>query len=114
VSRDQYVRAVLALYGGLPHTAARRRPSPQDRRLAEQLFERQIPLDTITTACYLAIARRALRQPDAPPLAPIRSLAYFLPVLDEILLNPPEPGYIAYLRARLDQQVQFSTVLEDR
>lgn len=114
MSRDQYVRALLALYGGLPHTAARRRPSQQDRRLAEQLFERQIPLETITMACYLAIARRAMRPPAAPPLVPIRSLAYFLPVLDEILLNPPAPGYIDYLRARIDQKVQFSTGLEDR
>jgi hypothetical protein len=114
VSRDQYVRAVLALYGGLPHTAARRRPSPQDRRLATQLFERQIPLDTIKIACYLAIARRTLRPSSAPPLAPIRSLAYFLPVLDEILLNPPDPDYLGYLQARLDQQVQISTVLGDR
>jgi len=33
----------------------------------------------------LAATRRLIRPTDAPPLGPIRSLAYFLPVIEEVL-----------------------------
>jgi len=100
LSRADYVRGVLALYSGLPHTAACR-PSPLDRRLAEHLFDREIPLATVEAALLLAIARRAARARDLPPLPPVRSLAYFLPVVEELRLDLPDPGYLAYLRARV-------------
>jgi hypothetical protein len=105
--RDDYLRHLLALYCGLPHTAARR-PFPPDRRIAEQLFDRGISLDTIETAFLIASARRIYRDPQAPPLTPIRSLAYFLPVIDEVLRQPPDPGYVSYLRLKVDLNVQIS------
>jgi hypothetical protein len=110
--RDDYLRRLLALYCGLPHTAARR-PSPPDRRLAERLFDRGISLDLVEAAFLLAIARRTHR-PQAPALPPIRSLAYFLPVIEEVLLQPLDPRYLAYLRARLDQSVQIPPDQGDR
>jgi hypothetical protein len=100
MSRAAYVRAVLALYCGLPHTAARR-PSPSDRRLATQLFDQGIALATVEAAFLLAIARRSVRPPDLPPLPLVRSLAYFLPVIEELHLSPPDPGYLTYLRERV-------------
>lgn len=100
MSRAAYVRAVLALYCGLPHTAARR-PSPSDRRLAAQLFDQGIALPTIEAAFLLAVARRSSRPPDLPPLPLVRSLAYFLPVIEELRLNPPDLGYLTLLRARI-------------
>ncbi|MGH8488197.1 MAG: hypothetical protein ACREXS_04825 [Gammaproteobacteria bacterium] len=105
--RDNYLRHLLALYCGLPHTAARR-PFPADRRIAEQLFDRGVSLEILEAAFLLAIARRTHRDPQAAPLAPIRSLAYFLPVIDEVLRQPPDPGYVSYLRFKVDQNVQFS------
>ena len=99
MSRAAYVRAVLALYCGLPHTAARR-PSPSDRRLAAQLFDQGVALATIEAAFLLAITRRSSRPQDLPPLPLVRSLAYFLPVVEELRLNPPDLGYLAFLRAR--------------
>ena len=44
-----------------------------------------IPLTTAETALLLASLRRAARRPDALPLGPIRSLHYFLPVIEELL-----------------------------
>lgn len=111
--RADYLKRLLELYSGLPHTAARR-PSPYDRRLARQLFDRGISLDTIETAFLLAIARRAHRDPERPPLQPVRSLAYFLPVIEEVLQLSIEPGYLRYLRAQAEQRVQISTDLQDR
>lgn len=111
--RDAYLRRLLALYCGLPHTAARR-PFPPDRRTAEQLFDRGISLETIETAFLIAILRRTYRGPQASPLMPIRSLAYFLPVINEVRLQPPDPAYVSYLRLKIDLNVQIPPDLSDR
>ena len=113
-----FVRAVLDLYLGLPHSAARR-PSRNDRRLAEQLFDRRVPLDLIHAALLLATLRRSARPLDAPSLPPIRSLHYFLPVIDELLASPPDPGYLPHLQKRLRgfadrSDGHSSTVLDGR
>jgi hypothetical protein len=97
MSRDAYVRALLALYCDHPHTAARR-PSKADRQLAAQLFEQGVPLVTVEAAFGLATARRTDRPSGHQPLLPIRSLAYFLPVVEELHLTPQEPAYLLYLR----------------
>jgi hypothetical protein len=41
--------------------------------------------------------------PDAPALSPIRSLAYFQPVIDELLSSPAPANYTEYLRLKLHQ-----------
>ena len=105
MTRADYVRGVLILYCGLPHTAARR-PSPLDRRLAEQLFDQGISLATVEAALLLAIARRNARHPDLPPLPPVRSLAYFLPVVEELRFDLPDLGYLAYLRTRATSAIR--------
>lgn len=97
--RHHFVRAVLDLYLGLPHSAARR-PSRSDRRLAEQLFDRGIALQIIRAAMLLAMARRTQRPIDAPPLTPIRSLYYFAPVIDELLASTPDLTFIDYINDR--------------
>ncbi len=72
-------------------------------RLVQQLWQRQIPLTTVETAFLLASVRRAARRPDAIPLGPIRSLHYFLPVIEELLHTPLHHGdaYLAYLRSKI-------------
>jgi hypothetical protein len=41
----------------------------------------------------LAAARRLFRPADAPPLATVRSFAYFLPVIEEVLELKISPDY---------------------
>lgn len=119
--RHGFVQKVITTYRHLPDTLGR--PRPADRRLAEDLQRRGVPLATIEAAFLLALARRRARPPDAAPLQPIRSLHYFLPVLDELLQHPPPDAYLAALRARLAQQpasprltaqVQKTTFLRER
>jgi hypothetical protein len=113
-SSQDDIKRLLDLYCGLPHTAARR-PSAADRRLAAQLCGQAIAFDIIEAALLLATARRNGRDPQAPPLPPIRSLAYFLPVIEELRLHPPHPDYLRYLRSRAgDQMVQISTDSRER
>jgi len=99
LSRPSYVDAVLDLYARLP--ATRPKPTRQDRRLAASLYDRGVPFSVVRTALLLAVARRTLRPKDAAPLPPIGCLHYFVPVLDEVLATPLDPGYADYLATKL-------------
>ena len=96
---ETYRQTLLDLYLRLPDTP--RRLSRFDLRLVRQLWERQIPLTTVETAFLLASSRRAARRPDAMPLGPIRSLHYFMPVIEELLAQPLPESYLAYLRRKV-------------
>lgn len=96
---QHYVETVLTLYRKLPDTPNRH--SRYDRRLAAQLHQQNVPLALIEAAFLLATARRQLRDPSYPPLSPIRSLHYFLPLIDELLHQPLAPNYLEYLRHKL-------------
>jgi hypothetical protein len=87
---------IIAAYLRLPDTPTRARH--QDRLLASQLHQRGVPMAIIEAAFLLATTRRTNRPHDAEPLAPIRSLRYFLPVIDELLRRPPAASYLTYLR----------------
>lgn len=94
-----YVEAVLDLYLWLPGTPAR--ASRHDRRLAKTLYERGVPQAVIHAALLLGAARRAFRSEHAPRLPPIRTLHFFLPLIDEVIEIPPDPGYAEHLEAKL-------------
>lgn len=97
--RQDYIERLLALYRRTPETSGVVRRA--DRCLAARLYDRQVPLELVELALRLAAARRQLRPPSAPPLATIRSLHYFLPVLDELSNPQLDPDYLDYLRYRL-------------
>jgi hypothetical protein len=94
-----YIAAVLILYVELPETPLR--ASVQDQWQARRLQNRGVPLRVVETAFLLASLRRLTRPADGPPLSPIRSLAYFLPVIDELLQHPAPDNYLEYLRLKL-------------
>lgn len=101
ISREEYIQKVLRAYRQTPGTAGTvRRP---DRLLAAQLQERGVPLSAVENALILAASRRLVRPADASPLGTIRSLAYFLPVLEEVLSLRVSPGYFEYLRQRIQR-----------
>lgn len=99
-TEQRYVADLLRCYTLLPHTPLR--PSRNDRRIAAQLFNRRVPIEAIKAAFVLAISRRSFRSPDAPPLEPIRSLAYFLPVVNEVQKAGLDSVYIDLLKQRLE------------
>ena len=99
VGREEYIQKVLTAYRQTPGTTGKiRRP---DRLLAAQLHARGVPLPTVENALVLAASRRLFRPAEAPPLATIRSLAYFLPVIDEVCKLTVRPDYIRYLRRKM-------------
>ena len=102
-----YIRTVLDLYVQLPGTP--RRICPNDRVLAEHWFVRQVPIDIVETALLLGAARRLCRPRDALQLAPVRSMAYFAPVVDELVAESPPKTYIQYLRYKLGVTPRLDT-----
>jgi hypothetical protein len=99
MDRAEYVRRVLDAYRATP--GARGEVRQPDRALAVALHARGVPLDAVENALVLAASRRIVRRPEAPPLGVIRSLAYFGPVIDEVLESSVGPDYYRYLRQRL-------------
>jgi hypothetical protein len=95
----RYVRFIRDLYLQLPITANRFNPS--DRLLAVELHRRHVPLDLVRSAFVLAAARRLACNPNAPTPPPVRSLHYFLPVIDELQTHPLPPRYLEYLESKL-------------
>jgi hypothetical protein len=117
VAGPAYVTAVLTLFVDLPDTP--RRASAYDRAVARSLFERGVSLDVVESALLLGSLRRRNRPEGAlRPLPPVRSLAYFASVIDEILQQPLPAGYREYLRSKADrhlrQDVQKTTLSSDR
>ena len=101
MERIEYVRRVLEAYRMTPGTCgAVRRP---DRLLAAEWHERGVPAEAVENALTLAAARRLIRPADAPPLATVRSLAYFMPVVEEVLRIEAGPDYFRYLRGKLQR-----------
>jgi hypothetical protein len=98
--RTRYATRVLDRYRMLHGTL--RRTLRQDRNLALRLYDRGVPFHKIEDAFILALARRTFRS-KSEPIEPIRSLHYFLPLLQELEVEPPRPEYLAYLKHRLER-----------
>jgi hypothetical protein len=101
MEQREYVRQVLEAYRSTPGTAGVVHRA--DRLCAAQLYDRGVPLAAVENALILAAARRSARPADALPLGTIRSLAYFSPVIDEVLQLKVGPEYFQHLRNRLQR-----------
>jgi len=102
MTQQSYIRAVRNVYFQLPNT--HRSFSRSDRGLASAFYKRGIPFDVVRSALLLATARRLCRDPTATPLPPVRSLHYFVPALEEILLQPLPRGYLQYLEYKIAER----------
>ena len=98
-----YVCRLLDAYRATPGTCGAVRRA--DRVLAVQLHRRGVPLEAVENAFVLAAARRMIRPGGAAPLGTIRSLAYFAPVIEEVLQLPAGQEYFQHLRNKLERAV---------
>jgi hypothetical protein len=99
MSQKNYVDTVLDTYVSLPETPNRARRD--DRRLAITWYRQGIMLFQANAAMLMATARRTFREPDAGPLEPIRSLRYFVPLIEEIQHLGIDESYLRYLQQKL-------------
>jgi hypothetical protein len=101
MEQRDYVRRILNAYRVTPGTCGVvRRP---DRVLAAQLHQRGVPLEAVENAFVLAAVRRLIRPAGAAALGTIRSLAYFSPVLEEVLQLQVSQEYFQHLRHKLQR-----------
>ena len=113
-----YVATVLMLYIDMPDTPLR--ATLQDHALARTLHQKGVPLSVVEAALLLASLRRLIRPAELSPLSPIRSLAYFQPIIAELQQQPLPNGYLDYLRLKLRKiakspaAVQKNTFSDDR
>ena len=116
VAGPAYVTEVLRLFVALPDTP--RRTSCHDQAVARSLFQRGVPLPVVESALLLGSLRRRNRPEGALPLPPVRSLAYFSSVIDELQQQPLPDQYHGYLRSKAVQlfrlDVQKTTFSNDR
>ncbi len=101
IDQRDYVRRLLEAYRATPGTSGAVRRA--DRLVAAQLHERGVPLEAVENAFVLAAARRILRPANAAPLGTIRSLAYFSPVIEEVLQLKVSQEYFQHLRQKLQR-----------
>ena len=101
IDQHDYVNRLLEAYRTTPGTSGiARRP---DRVLAAQLYERGVPLEAVENALVLAATRRMIRPAGGAPLGTIRSLAYFSPVIEEVIQMQVGTEYFHYLRHKLQR-----------
>ena len=96
-----YITSVVTLYLQMPDTPLR--VSVSDQWLARHFLQDGVPLETVETALLLGSLRRLIRPAEAPRLSPIRSLAYFRPLIEELCEHPAPENYREYLRLKLRQ-----------
>ena len=100
-SQEDYARQVLEAYRKTPGTMGTVRRA--DRMLAAQLYQRGVAVSVIENAFVLAATRRLMRPADAPSLGTICSLAYFLPVIEEVIGLRVSPDYFQHIRRKLER-----------
>jgi hypothetical protein len=96
-----YVATLIMLYIDLPDTPLR--SGRHDQSTARRLYQQGVPLPLAEGALLLASLRRAMRDRALPALPPIRSLAYFQPVIAELQQQPVPDGYLDYLRCKFQK-----------
>jgi hypothetical protein len=102
--QEEYIRRVLEAYRQTPGTMGTLRR--RDRVVAAQLYRRGVSASVIENAFVLAATHRLMRAAEAPPLGTIRSLAYFLPVIEEVLALRVSREYFQHVRRKLERLAQ--------
>jgi len=96
MSRRQYLDAVIRLFLAQPDAPAR--ASRSDWAVAQALYARGVDFAHFGHAVRLATLRRLTG--DGHSLPPVRRLAYYRQVLDQLSPEELETGYVDYVVSR--------------
>jgi hypothetical protein len=96
-----YVESVREWFEGLGCTTGKFGAAEIDA--AKQLQQRAVPLGVVHDAMLLGACRKLDSWLNDSPTEPIRSMAYFEPLIAEIRAKPLPDGYSAYLRMKVRQ-----------
>ena len=112
MAQKDYVDAVLDTYVSLLDTPNRTRRD--DRYLAITWYRQGITLFQVKAAMLMATARRTFREADVWPLEPIRSLRYFVPLIEEIQRSDVDESYLRYLQEKLSSVLGANVSVESK
>lgn len=96
-----YVESVREWFEGLGCTSGKF--GAAETEAAKQLRRRAVPLGVVYDAMLLGACRKLDSWLNGRPTEPIRSMAYFEPLIAEIQAKPLPAGYSAYLRMKVRQ-----------
>jgi len=103
--KAKYIRKIVDLYVNLPQTP--NRCAQSDVQLASKWYQLKVKAKDVEAAMLLATARRLFRpNSEENQLGPIRTLHYFVPVLQEVIQKPLTSEYLDYLRIKMNQEFQ--------
>lgn len=94
-----YVESVCKCYEGLGCTTGKLNAA--DSETARQFHRRSIPLSVVDDAMLLGACMKYESWLNGGSQEPIRSMAYFEPLVAEVQANPLPDGYTGYLRKKL-------------
>lgn len=98
MTREHYLAAVIQIYLGAPNTPAQ--PNRSDWAIATGFWKKKISLETLRFAIQLASLRRQHTADQRQAIEPIRSLAYFRPLVIHLAEQPLEADYAEYVTLR--------------
>lgn len=98
---EPYVGSVRKRFMTLGCTTGRFGAS--DERLAGSFEQKGIPLTVIEDAMLIGACRKYVSWINSGPSAPIASLHYFEPIIEEVIERPFPPGYREYMRLQVNK-----------
>ncbi len=98
---ESYVGSVRKRFVTLGCTTGRF--SPPDEQLARDLEQKAIPLAVVEDAMLIGACRKYVSWLNSGPSAPIASLHYFEPIIEEVMERPFPTGYRDYMRLQVDK-----------
>lgn len=98
-SETEYVDCIKRWF--LAHPIVRASFGAADRELAGDLYRRGTPLKQVERALLLGLARKYTSWLNTQNAAPITSLHYFLPLIEEVGQTQVSDSYWSYLEMRL-------------
>jgi hypothetical protein len=98
---EAYVESVRACFEGLGCTCGKFGAAAME--VARQLQQRAVPIGLVLDAMFLGACRKFDSWFNGGPADPIRSMAYFDPLIAEIQAEPLPQGYSTFLRSQLQR-----------
>ena len=105
MTRKQYIEQILKSYLDCPDTP--RKARQRDWAIATTFYNQHIDPATVAHAIRLATLRRHRRDPQYEPLEPIRSLAYFRPLVELLQQQPHDPRYVEYTQWSYENRLDW-------
>ncbi len=106
-----YVREVREMF--LRPTCVQAQFTSDDQQLATLWYQAGVPIETFRRAWLLGCVRKSMTLINHPATQPIRSLRYFVPLLQEVQQEPIPDSYWQHLEFNLERCEDYWSLKQD-